>query len=67
MTDTSTLYPAGIAAAGLACDLNAFFHFNLEVPPDGGTIWQRITGRADVKAFLEGAFAPGDSHVRHDH
>lgn len=66
MTDASTLPSAGTAAAGLACDLNAFFHFNLEVPPDGGTIWLRITGRAGVKAFLEGAFAPGDSHVRHD-
>ena len=39
-----------------------FFDFTLHVTPDAGPIWLRITGGASVKAFLAGAFAPGDSH-----
>lgn len=40
-----------------------FFNFNLEVSPDGGPLWLRITGRAGVKAFLEGEFASEAAHV----
>src|SRR5579859_3857842 len=39
-----------------------FFEFNLNVTPDAGPIWLRLTGRPEVKAILSGAFAPGDSH-----
>jgi hypothetical protein len=39
-----------------------FFEFNLQVTPDAGPIWLRLTGRPEVKAILSGAFAPGDSH-----
>ncbi len=39
-----------------------FFEFDLKVTPDAGPIWLRLTGRPGVKAFLSGAFAPGDSH-----
>ncbi len=39
-----------------------FFEFNLNVTPNAGPIWLRLTGRPGVKAFLSGAFAPGDSH-----
>ena len=36
-----------------------FFDFTLNVTPDAGPIWLRITGRAGAKAFLAGPFAPG--------
>jgi hypothetical protein len=48
-----------IANERLCCP---FFNFNLDVAPDAGPIWLRITGRPGVKAFLSEAFAPGDSH-----
>lgn len=30
-----------------------FFHFTLEVEPDEGPVWLRITGAIDVKSFLQ--------------
>ena len=39
-----------------------FFEFNLNVTPDAGPFWLRLTGRPGVKAFLSGAFTPGESH-----
>ena len=39
-----------------------FFEFNLQVTPEAGPIWLRLTGRPEVKAFISGAFAPGESH-----
>jgi hypothetical protein len=29
-----------------------FFNFNLELEPDGGALWLRMTGREGVKEFL---------------
>jgi hypothetical protein len=43
-----------------------FFDFTLNVTPDAGPIWLRITGRAGVKAFLAGAFAPESTAPRED-
>jgi len=61
--------PADDDALRLAADFISFerrccpfFEFNLNVTPDAGPIWLRLTGRPEVKAFLSGAFAPGDSH-----
>jgi hypothetical protein len=44
-----------------------FFNFNLEVAPDGGPVWLRISGRAGVKAILAGAFVPEASHAEPNH
>jgi hypothetical protein len=42
-----------------------FFHFQLDVPPDHGPLWLRITGAEGAKAVLaaglEGILAPVDS------
>jgi hypothetical protein len=54
--DTLHLVADFIANERLCCP---FFNFNLEVTPDAGPLWLRITGRPGVKAFLAGAFAPG--------
>jgi hypothetical protein len=61
--------PADDAALRLAADFISFerrccpfFEFNLNVTPDAGPIWLRLTGRPEVKAILSGAFAPGDPH-----
>ena len=58
-TDTLQLVARFIAAERLCCP---FLEFNLQVTPDAGPIWLRITGPAGVKASLAGAFAPGDPH-----
>ncbi len=57
--DTLHLVASFIAAERLCCP---FFEFNLLVTPDAGPVWLHITGQTGVKAFLAGAFAPGDSH-----
>ena len=31
-----------------------FFHFTLEIEPNHGAIWLKITGSSGVKAFIEG-------------
>ena len=41
---------AFIANERLCCP---FFHFTLEVTPDSGPIWLRITGQEEVKPLLE--------------
>lgn len=33
-----------------------FFNFNLEIEPDGGALWLRMTGRAGVKEFIQVEF-----------
>ncbi len=42
-----------------------FFHFQLDVAPDSGPLWLRITGASGVKAVLiaglEGMLAPTES------
>jgi hypothetical protein len=38
------------------------FHFTLNVTPDAGPMWLRLTGRPGVKDLLAGAFAPGEPH-----
>lgn len=30
-----------------------FFSFNLEVTPDGGTVWLKLTGNKEVKKFIK--------------
>ncbi|SRR5579884_3169362 len=36
-----------------------FFHFELDIEPEQGPIWLRITGTSDVKPFLQSqGFAP---------
>jgi hypothetical protein len=63
--------PAADDAIRLSADFIAyerrccpFFNFILEVAPDGGPIWLRITGRAGVKAIFTGAFVPEATHVQ---
>ncbi len=36
-----------------------FLKFDLEVGPQGGTVWLRLTGREGVKDFLKGEFLRG--------
>jgi len=57
--DTLQLVMAFIANERRCCP---FFEFNLHVSADAGPTWLRLSGRAGVKEFLAGAFAPGDSH-----
>ena len=33
-----------------------FFGFALEVEPAGGSVWLKLTGRAEVKEFIAGTF-----------
>ena len=36
-----------------------FFHFELDIEPEQGPIWLRITGESDVKPFLQSqGFSP---------
>lgn len=35
-----------------------FFHFALEVTPDQGPVWLRLTGRDGVKQYIEEAVLP---------
>ena len=37
-----------------------FFHFAVEVEPDGGPIWLRLTGGEGVKDFIRDEIARGD-------
>lgn len=38
-----------------------FFHFELDIEPEQGPIWLRITGVSDVKPFLQSqGFSPMD-------
>ncbi len=33
-----------------------FFHFELDIEPEQGPIWLRLSGTADVKLFIDGNF-----------
>lgn len=33
-----------------------FFHFELDIAPEQGPIWLRLSGTTDVKPFMEGNF-----------
>jgi len=57
--DTLQLVARFIANERRCCP---FFDFTLNVTPDAGPTWLRLTGQPGVKEFLAGAFAPGDSH-----
>ncbi len=35
-----------------------FFHFSIEVPPDQGPVWLKMTGRNGVKEYVEEAVLP---------
>lgn len=50
--DTETLQAtvAFLSYERLCC---SFFHFNLEIEPEQGPIWLRLTGSVDVKPFLQ--------------
>jgi hypothetical protein len=40
-----------------------FFHFGLEIEPEQGPIWLRLTGTRDVKPFLQSqGFSPSSGH-----
>jgi len=52
--DTLQLVAAFIANERLCCP---FFDFTLQVTPDAGPTWLRLTGQPGVKEFLAGAFA----------
>ena len=47
--DTCLLAAEFIARERLCCP---FFHFILDVEPDGGPLWLRLTGRTGVKQIL---------------
>lgn len=51
-TDTEMIEKAGsfIAHERKCCP---FFNFNLEVTPDSGTVWLKLTGNKEVKKFVK--------------
>ena len=52
--DTLHLVARFIANERLCCP---FFDFTLQVTPNAGPVWLRLTGQPSVKAMLAGAFA----------
>lgn len=55
--DTRLITQAGafLSRERLCCP---FFHFSLEVTPDHGPVWLKLTGRDGVKEFVEEAVLP---------
>lgn len=55
--DTELIAQAGafISRERLCCP---FFHFSLDVTPDHGPVWLKLTGRDGVKEFVEEAVLP---------
>ncbi|PSQ78424.1 MAG: hypothetical protein BRD35_01190 [Bacteroidetes bacterium QH_7_62_13] len=55
--DTDVVARAGafVARERLCCP---FFRFQLDVTPDHGPVWLRLTGRDGVKAYVEDAVLP---------
>ena len=49
-TDTFLKAADYIASERLCC---SFFGFALEIEPEGGAVWLKLTGREGVKAFLQ--------------
>ena len=46
---------AFVARERLCCP---FFHFTLDVPPDGGAVRLEVTGREGVKEYIEESLLP---------
>lgn len=55
--ETEVVQTAGafVSRERLCCP---FFHFTLEVPPDEGPVWLKMTGREGVKGYVEDAVLP---------
>lgn len=55
--DTEVISQAGafVSRERLCCP---FFHFGLEVPPDHGPVWLKMTGRDGVKQYIEETVLP---------
>ena len=54
-TDSATLLKVAeyIANERLCCP---FLHFTVDIEPDGGPIWLRLTGGEEVKAYMRTVF-----------